>query len=94
MALSVDYQYRGVTIQSAYVRVDSFIGGKRQGRVTPEMAGEPRIVGEIGVYASALESIPVVELTVAVDLVVEETPYETLYAHLKTLPEFAGAIDC
>lgn len=94
MALSVDYQYRGITITSAYVRVDSFIGGKRQGRVTPEMAGEPLLCADVGIYTDSEQQIPITVAIVSTPLNIEETPFETMYAHLKTMPEFSGAIDC
>lgn len=94
MALSVNYQYRGITIPSAYVRVDHFYGGKREGIITPDMEGTPLICADVGIYTDSEQQVPFTVASVSVPLEIEETPFCTIYAHLKTLPEFSDAIDC
>lgn len=94
MAISVDYQYRGIIIPSAYVRVDHFSGGKREGKITPDMEGTPLICADVGIYTDSEQQVPFTVASVSVPLQIEETPFYTIYSYLKTLPEFECAIDC
>jgi hypothetical protein len=94
MALSTNYTWRGVTINDAYIRVDHILGGKREGRITPEMPGEQIWSATVGIYADSAQDVPITTLSVIVPMVIEDTPFDTIYTHLKTLPEFTGATDC
>lgn len=93
MAISVDYLHLGTTWPSAYVRVDHFYGGKREGRITPQMEGEPRLGADIEVFVDDSKNVLLYSFSVNVPLVVDETPYALIYAHLKTLPGFENSID-
>jgi hypothetical protein len=81
-----------VTLATAWARVDGFAWSRA--------AGEVRI--EVGIYASAAAGAakrPVVERTfvatgaAATQIVTAPNIQAAVYAYLKTLPFFAGAID-
>lgn len=94
MAISKTLVWRGMTIPDAYIRIDRIIGGKREGRVTPEMPGVAVWYGTVGVYANPEQLVPIYVLDVSIPLDLENLPFSELYTELKLLPEFAGAIDC
>lgn len=95
MAITLNFEWRGVMIPGAYVRIDYVRGGKRGG-VTPQQQSEDQGVwlGGVGIYASAAEPVPFLTTDVEVPWVGEESPYGPLYAALKARPEFEGATDC
>jgi len=94
MAVTSDFVWRGATIPGVYVRVDTVRGGKREGRLTPDMSGVSIWSSTVGVYADSAQPVPIVEFTVNAPWVAEESPYVKLYAAIKAMPEFAGCVDC
>lgn len=94
MAVTLDFVWRGATITDAYVRVDTIRGGKREGRITPDMEGVSIWSSIVGVYADSTQPSPIVEFTVNAPWVAEESPYINIYAAIKAMPEFLGCTDC
>lgn len=83
MAIACNYDYKGLTVPSAYIRVDHLFGGKRGGWGA-----------NIGIYASSEQQDPITQMGVNAAYVANESPLVTLYHALKELPAFAGAVDC
>jgi hypothetical protein len=82
MALKKDYIFKGITIKDCYIKICTFSGDKTNMFVS------------VGYYAEKEnEKIENKNFSFAYDLA-GENPIKQAYEHLKTLPEFAGAIDC
>ena len=86
MALTKNTNFKGVTIPDAYIRVNSFSGSKTH------------IAFNVGFYGWAdkhgeREMFDQQAYQCAYDLN-GPNAVQQAYAHLKTLPEFAGAQDC
>jgi hypothetical protein len=82
MALTMATSFRGIDIPAAYVRVASFYGNKSSVEVCVTVAAMRD--------APALESRNYV-LSYDID---GDNPIRQAYLHLKSLPEFSGAVDC
>ena len=86
MALTKDTKFKGITIPLAYIRVNNFSGSKSH------------IAFNVGFYGVADEN--------GEREMFEQKAYQCAYTlngsnavkqayeHLKTLPEFVGAVDC
>ena len=84
MALKVTKDFKGITIQDAYVRVDRVFGGKREGWNSL-----------IGVYANSEATEPIEQFNCfALYEADEANPYTLLYAAIKALEGFEEAVDC
>lgn len=83
MAISCNYDFKGLTIPSAYIRVDHLFGGKRG-----------NWGANVGVYASSEHSDPITQFGINAAYVADEIPLVTLYRALKEVPACAGATDC
>ena len=95
MAIKLNFIWRGVTIPQAYVRIDHIQGGKREERVTPSMSGTAVWQASVGVYADSGQNVPILVLGISVPITdINESPFIPLYAALKAMPDFAGAVDC
>lgn len=95
MAIKLNFIWRGVTIPQAYVRIDHISGGKREERVTPSMPGTAVWQASVGIYADPSQDVPILVLSVTVPISnINQSPFISLYAALKAMPEFAGAVDC
>jgi len=83
MAISKNFETQhGITIQNAYVRVESINATKQQMTFSVSFyANKEKPFFEAKVFSCAYE-------------ILGENPIKQAYEHLKTLPEFAGAIDC
>lgn len=82
MALKKTVEFKGITVNDAYIRVWRFEGYKTSIVVGVEFckdASSPRF-----------DSVSL-EVPYSID---NGNPIEQAYTHIKTLPEFAGAIDC
>ena len=94
MAIRLNFTYRGVVIPQAYIRINHITGGKYEDKVTPNNVRIPTWRATVGVYASATEETPIVTLSVTTPLTnMNQSPFVSLYAALKAMPEFAGAVD-
>lgn len=94
MAISCDFQWRGVVIKNAYIRVDKIYGSKRVELPIPDAPNDPKWFASAGVYADPNQTVPVLIVDVSIPFVTDESPYPRLYATLKAMPEFSGAVDC
>lgn len=100
MAIKLNFIWRGVNVPQAYVRIDHISGGKREPRGIPPPPGQTSITAAIwmataGIYADPAQGVPILTLNLTASLTdANETPFVALYAALKALPEFAGAVDC
>lgn len=94
MAIQLDFTWRGVMVPNAYVRIDHIAGGKRENRPTPDHPGEAVWQAVAGIYATAQEPVPILQVGLVVPFVDDQSPFVPLYEALKLLPEFAGATDC
>jgi len=83
MALKKTVEFKGIEVQNAYIRVWRFEGNKSE------------ISVGVGFYKDA-ESEMFDSKTVKVDSFVlgGDNPIAQAYEHLKTLPAFAGAVNC
>jgi hypothetical protein len=82
MALQKTINFKGITVGDAYLKIQSFNGSKELLKfdlATHSKAGE---------QALAVTSF---EMPYSID---GASPIKQAYGYLKTLPEFAGAIDC
>lgn len=94
MALCGEFTWRGVTVPSAYVRIDSIRGGKYMPQIVPERPTESYWSATAGVYADNTQSVPLLSVDVKAPFTVEESPYPGLYAALKQIPSLSGMVDC
>lgn len=83
MALSQLISFRGVTIPSAYIRVDRITGGKYSG-----------FNAEVGIYASPGESLPIDNFGVPFLFVEGQDVITSAYLAVKAIPNFVTAEDC
>lgn len=93
MAIKIPMTWRGISIPNAYIRVDRIQGGKRENRSTPQEPGEAIWHATVGIYADENQLAPALTLTVTAPMTGEDRPFAVLYAALKALPEFSGAVD-
>lgn len=84
MAFKISTSFKGIAVSEAYARVET----------ATVLAGEPTV--EVSVhYFSAPGAPSFTSSTHECPYALEgENPFKQAYEHLKTLPEFAGAIDC
>lgn len=94
MAICANFTWRGVTISSAYIRIDYVYGGKRVPKVVPDRPYESYWVGNVGVYSEETQEEPFYTTAVSVPYVAEESPYPLLYAVVKAMPEVINPVDC
>ena len=84
MALTLPMDYKGISVPSARVSV-----------VMPAIALDKSSMSFGVWYRSSPESEVFNAATYSAPYSIEgETPFRQAYEHLKSLPEFAGAIDC
>lgn len=84
MALQISKDFNGITIPSAYVRIDRIFGGKKEGWSSV-----------VGVYASAeaaTDKAPLETFNQAAEYVSGENPYASIYAALMAREDMAGAV--
>lgn len=99
MAIKKDYTWRGVLVPQAYIRIDQISGGMRVPRGIPKPANEPPVTAAIwlatvGIYADATQYVPIMTLNLSAPITnPNESPFAALYAALRALPEFTGALD-
>lgn len=82
MALQKTIIFKGISVGNAYLKIQSFNGSKELLKF--DLATHSK-AGEQALTVSSFE-IPY--------NIAGENPIKQAYAHLKTLPEFAGATDC
>ena len=93
MAIKLPMTWRGINIPNAYIRIDRIQGGKRERRSTSQDPGEAIWQATVGIYADATQDVPALTMSITAPLVNEDRPFPALYAALKALPEFSGAVD-
>jgi hypothetical protein len=82
MALQKTITFKGITVSDAYIRIQSFNGNKNL------------LKFDVATHSQAGEQVLTV-LSFEISYDINGTnPIKQAYAHLKTLPEFAGATDC
>jgi len=82
MAISKTVTFRGISIPNAYIRVVRFDGNKS------------KLAALIGYFGSATSEIfDSMNVDVPYD-VTGANPLAQIYDYIKTLPDFAGAVDC
>lgn len=85
MALTKDTKFKGITIPSAYIRVNNFSGNK------------DNIAFNVGFYGSADENgqreMFEQKAYQCAYVLNGENAVKQAYEHLKTLPEFTGALE-
>lgn len=84
MALSIDTDFKGLPVKSAYVTVEFPSIGRAKDSI------------DFGVWFSSspgAESFRTETLSCPYDIAGAD-PFKQAYEHLKTLPEFADATDC
>lgn len=82
MALSIDYTFNGVQISSAYIKVERVIANKLTA------------LAEVSVAANSNQA-PVFQRAYSFDVDLNgPNLIKQAYLYLKTLPEFADAVDC
>lgn len=94
MALQCNYTFKGIQVPNAYVRLDRVSGSKREGSMVPQMPGQALWMANVVVFAEDkitqitydVFTLPLEDFNVNI--------FDLFYTHLKTLPEFAGAVDC
>jgi hypothetical protein len=82
MALQKTVTFKGITLNSAYLKIQSFSGSKELLKfdlTTHSKSGE--------------QVLAVSSFEISYDIN-GSNPLVQAYTHLKTLPEFAGATDC
>ena len=82
MALQKTVIFKGITIGGAYLKIQSFSGSKELLKfdlATHSQAGEQPV------------TVTSFEMPYSIN---GSNPIKQAYEHLKTLPEFAGAVDC
>ncbi len=82
MALQKTVTFKGITLSDAYIKIQSFSGSKELLKF--DVATHSR-AGEQPITVSSFEMPYSIDFT---------NPIKQAYGHLKTLPEFAGALDC
>ncbi len=82
MALKISTTYRGINVEGAYCRVSDVDLTKSVMDFKIENRAN-----------ETSEAFSVSEFTCPYDIA-GENPIKQAYAHLKTLPEFDGAVDC
>lgn len=85
MALTKDIvTVHGISVASAYFRVE-----------TVHLPSKTEMMYSISGYVDSFQSHPVwtMQTTASYDIA-SENPFRQAYLHLKTLPEFANAVDC
>lgn len=82
MAISKSMDFRGLTVENAYIRVDRIIGGKRAG-----------FSAEAGCYASPTTTQPFDNIGFGFNYVEGEDTMTSAYKALKSLPQFSDAVD-
>lgn len=93
MAIICTYNFKGILIQNAYVRVSSVTGDKNYGKLTPQMTGVPLWYAQVTVYAPDKKTV-IDNLGYSLPLVdFDINAFSLFYDYLKTLPEFANAVD-
>lgn len=93
MAIICTYNFKGIPIQNAFVRVVSVSGDKNYGKLTPQMQGEPLWYGRIAVYAPDKETV-LINLGYTLPLTdFDINVFSLFYNYIKTLPEFSDVVD-
>jgi hypothetical protein len=83
MALTKTTNFFGIEIQDVYVRVASFKGNKQN------------LVFEVQYFTDSQELQAFKTEANSCQLLLDDSnPIKQAYLHLKTLPEFADAVDC
>ena len=82
MALQKTITFKGVTVGGAYIKIQSFNGNKEL------------LKFDVSTHSQAGEQVLTVSSFEIPYNIEGENPIKQAYAHLKTLPEFAGATDC
>lgn len=82
MAIKISTIHKGISVTDAYCRVSNIDLTKSVMDFKLEMRA-----------LEASEAFNVLEFTCPYDIA-GENPIAQAYVHLKTLPEFAGAVDC
>ena len=85
MALKKTIKFAGIDIVDAYHRVESI-----------RTSGKTMCVVEVKSYANQSSGLPLESASFACpyDLNSSDNAFKQAYAHLKTLPQFSGSIDC
>ncbi len=87
MALQQARTFRGISVPSAYIRVDRVFGGKRE-----------NWTGVVGIYSdasSAIDQHPLETFNFGVAYDEEQAnPIEAVYLALKASSDFSSAVDC
>lgn len=82
MAITTNFDFKGITISSAYIKAWRYEGDKNQTRI------------EVGIFKDKdSEMIHSAAFTFPLDIN-GENPIKQAYLFLKTLPEFEDASDC
>lgn len=84
MALQTHFNFKGIDIPAAYLRVDRVFGGKR--------AGWNSVVGVYASASAAADQQPLEQFNQAAEYVAEEPPHLLIYAALKD--KYPEAVDC
>jgi len=82
MALQKTITFKGITVSGAYIKIQSFSGSKELLKfdvATHSRSGEQTL------------TVASFEMPYSID---GSNPIKQAYEYLKTLPEFAGAVDC
>ncbi len=82
MALQKTVIFKGITLDGAYLKIQSFSGSKELLKF--DLATHSR-AGEQAITVASFEMPYSIE---------GANPIKQAYDHLKSLPEFAGAVDC
>lgn len=82
MALQKTITFKGVTVANAYIKVQTFSGDKES------------LTFDVAIRSKAEEQVLSVSSFEVFYDINGTNPIKQAYAHLKTLPEFAGATDC
>lgn len=83
MALQGNFEFNGITIPNAYIRIKAFIGSKFQGwHVNAEVFASKD--------AANIGTLPITYVETDTDYVIAENPYDTCY---KALNAFLGVTE-
>lgn len=83
MALSKKLEIRGVVIENCYIKVIRYHGDKKVFYFTVAFKAN-----------NEAESLQEINTSIEIDVSISKNFIAQAYEHLKTLPEFADAIDC
>lgn len=100
MSLKLDRVYKGITIADAIARIDAVAISKSRDTVTMEVrwyATDAEKLADQYFDKTTYILVPPTKDTYFAFLILDElgkNSHEQAYIYLKTLPEFAGAVDC